>query len=75
MNGEALAFLESRYAIEQTKPDDTEQEEKRNKFNTALNEAKSGLEQARETFDEDSYDLDKALSQINELQANHSMDT
>ncbi|MDO5451531.1 MAG: hypothetical protein Q4F56_00365, partial [Candidatus Saccharibacteria bacterium] len=74
MNGEALTFLESRYTPEQAKPDNTEQGEKREKFNIALDEAKDNLEKAKRVFQEDSDAFDKALSQINELVENHSMD-
>lgn len=74
MNGEALNFLESRYTPEQAKPDNTEQGEKREKFNAALDEAKENLEKAKRLFLEDSGNFDKALSQINELVENRSMD-
>ena len=74
MNGEALSFLESRYTPEQAKPDNTEQGEKREKFSIALDEAKENLEKAKRLFLEDSGNFDRALSQINELVENRSMD-
>ncbi len=74
MNGEALTFLESHYIPEQATPNNAEQGEKREKFNIALDEAKDNLEKAKRVFREDSDNFDKALSQINELVENHSMD-
>lgn len=74
MNGEALNFLESHYTPEQVKPDNAEQGEKREKFSNVLDEARENLEKAKRTFLEDSSTFDKALSQINELVENRSMD-